>query len=340
MTSSSTSRNTSPAFHGWPEALACVVLLAGAGGAVRAAAALEPSSCHRVRLAEGGWTDVAATTATLSHLLRDLGYEPQTNLLSVPVTFAAMKGRSIDVYLGNWMPAQTHTRQPYLDDGSIEVVRQNLSGAKYTLAVPAYSFAAGLRDFSDIARFGAALNYTIYGIEAGSDGNRHILTMIKENEYGLGAFHLVDSSEQGMLAQVARAYAAHAPIVFLGSEPHPMNMQFDLRYLGGDATFGPDFGGATVSTLARADYLRECPNVGRLLKNLEFTIRGESEMMKLIIADHEMPEAAASAWLAAHSATVAEWLRGVHSFAGRAVGAQLEAGPVRGLTLRFDLSSG
>ena len=315
------------------------MLLAGACGAARTAAALEPSACHTVRLADGGWTDVAATTATLSHLLRDLGYEPQTNLLSVPVTFAVMKGRSIDVYLGNWMPAQSHARQPYIDDGSIEVVRQNLSGAKYTLAVPAYSFAAGLKDFADIARFGAALNYTIYGIEAGSDGNRHILTMIKQNEYGLGGFHLVDSSEQGMLAQVARAYAAQAPIVFLGWQPHPMNMQFDLRFLtGGDATFGPNYGGATVLTLARGGYVRECPNVGRLLQNLDFTIRGESEMMKLIITDHATPEAAASAWLAAHPQSIAQWLRGVHTFAGRAASARIETGPVRGFTLRFEQS--
>jgi len=337
MTRNSKTRKSSRAFRGWPEALACAVLLAGAGA--RAAVALEPPSCQTVRIADGGWTDIAATTASLSHLLRDLGYTPQTNLLAVPVSFAAMKGRSIDVYLGNWMPAQTHVRQPYIDDGSIEVVRQNLTGAKFTLAVPAYSFAAGLKDFSDIARFGAALNYTIYGIEAGSDGNRTILTLIQRNEYGLGAFHLVDSSEQGMLAQVARAYAAHAPIVFLAWQPHPMNMQFDLRYLaGGDATFGTNYGGAIVMTVARGGYLRQCPNVGTLLRNLEFTIRGESEMMKLIITDHESPEAAASAWLAAHPATVAGWLRGVHTFDGRPIGEHLEIGPAGALALRFEQS--
>jgi glycine betaine/proline transport system substrate-binding protein len=337
MTKHSTIRKSARAFRLWAEALACVALLGG--GAARAAAALEPSSCRTVRLADGGWTDITATTATLSHLLRDLGYEPQTRLLSVPVTFAAMKGRDIDVILGNWMPAQTRVRQPYIDDGSIEVVRTNLTGARYTLAVPAYSFAAGLRNFSDIARFGAALNYTIYGIEAGSDGNRHILTMIKQNDYGLGSFHLIDSSEQGMLAQVAHAYAARAPIVFLGWEPHPMNMQFDLRYLGGgDATFGPNYGGATVLTLVRRGYLRDCPNIGRLLQNLEFTIPGESELMKLIIAEHATPEAAARAWLAVHPATVAGWLRGVHGFDGRALGAPHTAGPVHDLAWRFEQS--
>jgi glycine betaine/proline transport system substrate-binding protein len=321
----------------WAEALASVALLLATCGVVRAAAAPEPPSCQTVRLADGGWTDVAATTALFSHLLNDLGYEPKTTLLSVPVVFAALKSRDVDVYLGNWMPAQTRVRQPYIDDASIDVVHQNLAGAKYTLAVPAYVYAAGLKDFADIARFGAALNYTIYGIEAGSDGNRSILTMIQRNEFGLGSFHLVDSSEQGMLAQVARAYAAHKPVVFLGWQPHPMNLQFDLRYLsGGDAIFGPDFGGAVVLTVARAGYTRECPNVGRLLANLGFTIAGESELMKLIITDRKTAEAAASSWLAAHPTIAAHWLLGVRPFEGL-TNPGTRTDPASGLTQRFEL---
>src|SRR5204862_238528 len=201
------------------------------GTTARAAAVSEPAGCRAVRLADVGWTDVTATTAVLSALLRDLGYDAHTTLLSVPVTFASMKRGNIDVFLGNWMPAQTNDRRPYLEERSIEVVRENLSGAKYTLAVPAYTYAAGLRDFADIQRFGAALHHTIYGIEAGNDGNRHILRMIQNNDFGLGDIRLVESSEQGMHGYVAMVYAAHAPIVFLAWDPHPMNIQFDLRYL-------------------------------------------------------------------------------------------------------------
>src|SRR5256885_2340960 len=174
-------------FRPGPEALALAMLAATPGGATaRAAAVSEPAGCRAVRLADVGWTDVTATTAVLSALLRDLGYDAHTTLLSVPVTFASMKRGNIDVFLGNWMPAQTNDRRPYLEDRSIEVVRENLSGAKYTLAVPAYTYAAGLRDFADIQRFGAALHHTIYGIEAGNDGNHHILRMIQNNDFGLG----------------------------------------------------------------------------------------------------------------------------------------------------------
>ena len=296
----------------------------------------EPSSCRTVRLSDVGWTDVTATTALLTQVLRGLGYDPQTTLLSVPVTYAVMKGGNIDVFLGNWMPAQTRDRQPYLDDHSIEIVRENLSGAKFTLAVPAYVYNAGLKDFTDIQKFAAALSSTIYGIEAGNDGNLHILNMIKHNDYGLGGFHLVESSEQGMLAEVSRAVAARKPVVFLAWDPHPMNMQFDLHYLtGGDATFGPNFGGARVLTVSRRGYLQQCPNIAQLLRNLVFTTRGESEVMRSILVDHQTPEVAARKWLVANPAVKAQWLAGVHTYSGKAINASgSSAAP--GMAARFE----
>jgi glycine betaine/proline transport system substrate-binding protein len=318
MTMSSTIWNAWRAFRRSAEALILALLALGGLGVAAAGTAPEPQACRSVRLADAGWTDVTVTTALLSAVLRDLGYEPSTTLLSVPVTFAVMKSRNIDVFLGNWMPAQTRDRQPYLADGSVEVVRANLTGAKYTLAVPAYAYDAGLRSFADIAHFGPQLGYSIYGIEPGNDGNHHILTLIERNTYGLGTFHLIESSEQGMLAQVERAVRTHAPIVFLAWDPHPMNLRFEIRYLsGGEAVFGEDFGGASVYTLARAGYLAQCPNLGRLLKNLKFSLKGESEVMDAILNQHQLPQAAAVNWLKAHPALVATWLEGVSTFDGR-----------------------
>jgi glycine betaine/proline transport system substrate-binding protein len=229
-----------------------------------------------------------------------------------------MKNKDIDVFLGNWMPTQEGDRKAYVDDHSIDIVRANLTGAKYTLAVPAYIYEGGLRNFADIQRFAPQLKNTLYGIEPGNDGNRLILSMIQQNLFGLGDFKLIESSEQGMLAEVERAIHNHEPIVFLAWDPHPMNMRFQLKYLsGGDAVFGPNFGGATIYTNVRAGYSTECPNVGRLLKNLSFTLLGESQMMDAILNQHQQPDIAAQAWLKAHSAEVSGWLQGVTTFDGR-----------------------
>lgn len=291
------------------------MLLAASGS--RAATA-DPPACRTVRFSDVGWTDVTATTALTAQLLRDIGYTPAITVLSVPVTFASIKNNDIDVFLGNWMPAQVADRAPYDADGSVVVVRPNLEGAKYTLAVTAHTYAQGLQDFSDIQRYAAALSASIYGIEPGNDGNRLVLKMIKDNQFGLGDFKLVESSEQGELSQVERAVRNNEPIVFLAWEPHPMNMRFDLKYLsGGDAVFGPNYGGATIYTVTRKGYGAECPNMGRFLGNLSFTLRGESEMMAGILDRHEAPEAAAAEWIGSHKAVVKSWLEGVRTFDGR-----------------------
>ncbi len=284
----------------------------------------DPPSCQTVRFSDVGWTDVTATTALVAELVRSIGYLPNITVLSVPVTFASLKNNDIDVFLGNWMPAQTADRAPYDADGSVVVIRPNLLGAKYTLAVPAYTYEGGLKDFNDIRRFGAALNNSIYGIEPGNDGNRLVLKMLKQDQFGLGDFKLIESSEQGMLAQVERAYRDKQPVVFLAWEPHPMNMRFDLRYLaGGDAVFGPNYGGATIYTVTRKGYSAECPNMGRLLANLTFTLRGESEMMAAILDRHEQPNSAAAEWLKANPAVTKAWLEGVRTFDGRPASAAL-----------------
>ncbi|MEY4255188.1 MAG: Glycine betaine transport system permease protein OpuAB, partial [Pseudomonadota bacterium] len=276
--------------------------------------------CQTVRMSDIGWTDVTATTAVTSVLLEELGYKTTITVLSVPVTYSAMKNRDIDLFLGNWMPSMEQDRAPFLKDGSVEVVRANLTGAKYTLAVPAYLYDAGLKDFSDIARFGDALGHRIVGLEAGNDGNRQVLSLIAKNAKGLGGFSLVESSEQGMLAELERAVRDKRPIVFLGWEPHPMNTRFQMRYLtGGDDSFGPNFGGATIYTNTRAGYSAECPNVGRLLKNLSFTLADESLLMGAILDDHQEPKAAAKAWIAKNPQTVARWLEGVQTYNGQAL---------------------
>jgi len=277
-----------------------------------AIAANEPASCSTVRFSDVGWTDITATTAATSVVLKALGYTPKTQLLSVPVTYSSLKNKDIDVFLGNWMPTMEADIKPYREDGSVETVGANLNGAKYTLAVPKYTYDAGLKTFADIAKFKDKLKGKIYGIEPGNDGNRLILDMIAKNAFGLKGFQVVESSEQGMLSQVARVNRRKTDIVFLGWEPHPMNANFDMKYLeGGDDFFGPNLGGATIYTNVRKGYTSECPNVGALLKNLVFSLKMENEIMGAILNDNVEAEKAATTWIKANPAILNTWLKGV-----------------------------
>ena len=282
------------------------------------AVAAEPDNCKSVRFSDVGWTDITATTALASTVLNAIGYEPEAQVLSVPVTYSALKNGDIDVFLGNWMPTMEADIAPYREEGSVEVVRTNLEGAKYTLAVNSAAAELGITNFADIVTHADALDASIYGIEPGNDGNRLIQDMLDTDAFGLKDFKVVESSEQGMLAQVARATKRDNPVVFLGWEPHPMNANFELTYLeGGDDYFGPNLGGATVDTNVRAGYLDDCANVGQLLKNLSFTLAMENEVMAAILDDGQEPLDAASAWLTANPDSLAIWLEGVTTVDGK-----------------------
>jgi len=100
--------------------------------------------------------------------------ESDTQLLSVPVTYTSLKNGDVDVFLGNWMPTMEADIAPYREDGSVETVRVNLVGAKYTLAVNSAAAELGIGNFADIAKHADALDENIYGIEPGNDGNRLI----------------------------------------------------------------------------------------------------------------------------------------------------------------------
>ena len=272
------------------------------------------ADCSTVTFSDVGWTDITATTAATTTVLGALGYETATRVLSVPVTYISLEEGDVDVFLGNWMPTMEADIKPYREKGTVETVRANLKGAKYTLATNKAGAALGITDFASIAKHGDALDDVIYGIEPGNDGNRLIMDMIDKDAFGLKGFKVRESSEQGMLSQVERLTKRDKPIVFLGWEPHPMNANFELTYLaGGDDYFGPDFGGATVYTNVRKGYVQECPNVGKLLTNLEFSLGMENEIMGAILNDGEKPEDAASAWLKANPSVLESWLDGVTS---------------------------
>src|SRR5262245_59936191 len=303
--------------HGFKAVVTAAVMSLGLATLSGPSLAADPESCKKVRFSDVGWTDITATTAVASVLLEGLGYEPEAQVLSVPVTYTSLKNKDIDVFLGNWMPTMENDIKPYRDDGSVETLATNLEGAKYTLAVTKYTYEAGLKDFADVAKFRDKLAGKIYGIEPGNDGNRLILDMINSDKFGLKGFELVESSEQGMLVQVAKSVKAKEDIVFLGWEPHPMNASFEMAYLsGGDEIFGPNFGGATVFTNVRKGYVSECPNVGKFVSNLKFTLQMENEIMGAILNDGKDAKVAAKDWLKAHPDVVSPWVEGVTTFDG------------------------
>ncbi|MDB5529944.1 MAG: glycine/betaine transporter substrate-binding protein [Devosia sp.] len=272
------------------------------------------AECSTVKFSDVGWTDITTTTSTTKQILEALGYKVDVKVLSVPVTYASLDSDDVDIFLGNWMPAQSGAIQPYLDSGEIENVATNLTGTIYTLAVPAYTYDKGLTDYSKIHEFADQLDKTIYGIEPGNEGNGYLISLVDANKFDLGGFKVVESSEQGMLAEVDRAVKDNKDVVFLGWEPHPMNAKFPLKYLpGGEDFFG---GEGVVNTVTRKGYAAECPNVGKLLTNLKFSLPMENEIMGKILDDGVEADEATMTWMKANSDVVLGWVDGVTTVDG------------------------
>jgi len=285
--------------------------------------AADPPSCAVVRMSTPGWSDLQVTNDVAALLLRALGYQQHLDTLSVAITYRALANGQIDVFLGDWSPAHDTFTGPMLAAKKIERLDRNLSGAKYTLVVPDYVAAAGVRSFADLAAHGDQFRYQIYGIDEGSPGNERIEAAVAGES--LSGWNVVSSSEQGMLAQAARDIARKRWIVFLGWEPHPMNLMFKLVYLsGGDTFFGPDYGGGEVYTLARASFAQSCPNAARLFRQLAFTVSAEDAIMAASQSGTASGLEAAKAYLKSHPQLIGPWLDGVTTLDGRPGAAAVE----------------
>ena len=282
--------------------------------------AASQAAAKKIRFVSVGWTGVTVKTELAVSILQSLGYDAENVMVSVPIAYKAMSTGDGDAFFGNWMPSMASIADPYFKDGSVEKGVVNMPGAKYTLAVPTFCAKGGLKDFADIAKFGDKLDWKIYGIEAGNDGNLIIQDMIDKNTFGLGKFTLVPSSEAGMLAQV-QSYAKEGRwIVFLGWSPHSMNERIDMTYLTGsdDTTFGPNDGTATIWTNLRKGFAAEQPNVAKLVTNMNFPIPMMNQIMTTL-HEHKglKPREAGRSWLKAHPDTAKRWLEGVTTADGK-----------------------
>jgi glycine betaine/proline transport system substrate-binding protein len=274
------------------------------------AAQAAEQSCSTVKMADPGWSDIAATNAIAGFLLDGMGYKAKVDTLAVPIAYGGLKDGQMDVFLGNWMPAQQGFYDKFVATGDVTQLSKNLEGTEFTLAVPDYVYDAGVKDFADLNKFADKFKKKVYGIGSGAPANLSIQEIIKKNEFGLGDWKLVESSEQAMLAEVQRNVKRKEFVVFLGWTPHPMNVQIKgMHYLtGGEKYFGAT---GSVFTLTRKGYAEACPNVAKLLTNLTFTQDMENSIMADVTNNKVTNATAVKSWIKANPAVLDKWLDGV-----------------------------
>ncbi|MGI9461456.1 MAG: glycine betaine ABC transporter substrate-binding protein [Alphaproteobacteria bacterium] len=274
----------------------------------------EQASCETIRVGDVGWSDNTAINALTFLSIGDaLGYNIDVKVLGSPVVAKSLSTGDLDVFLDWWSPASDGIYKKYVDDGSVEMVRINVQGAKYTFATTKTAYDAGLKHIKDVGQFKQQLGGKVYGIEPGNEGNSHFRKAFEK--HGITGMQVVESSEAGMLTQVNRNKDGY--VVFLGWAPHWMGFLYDMEYLdGGDEWFGPGGGYTDIKTLVRKGFKQECPNVFKYLSNVEFTLPMENEVMFKIGKEQKDPRTAAVEYLTSNPDVVEKWLKGVKTVDG------------------------
>ena len=197
-------------------ALAVGALAAGCGSSLQD---------KELKLGNIGWDEsIAIANLTKALLEDDLDYDEvrleQTD--SVRYLFQGVSTGDMDAFQDVWLPQQ----KAYLSEVEDQVEQLDSwyrGTTRYSIATPSYM---GITSIDQLNDTNADL---IFGIEQDVD----IMEAIPDSiipEYGLEQ-KLVQSSTQGMLAEVEKRYRNGEEFAFVAWSPHWMNQRYDFDYL-------------------------------------------------------------------------------------------------------------
>ncbi len=256
------------------------------------------------------WPEAIAKTYVTSTVVEALGYEVEIQELGVPSVFQGLDTGDLDIFVEAWFP----TMQTNYDEVSnVESVRTNLPDAEFSVAVNQEACEAGVTSHEDLDEFADRFEEggepTIYGLEPGNDGNQVVLDMIENDTYGLGGWKLVESSTNGMLAEVDRRTGNGEWVAWTGWRPHWMNNRYDMCLLEDpELAWG---GPSHVETLVNQDFPERFPELYPFFEQMTVNQEIQAELIDLVDNSGLEPQEVALQWLRENPDVTAQWLEGV-----------------------------
>ena len=279
-------------------------------------AAVASAEPPKVRLGVPPWQGAEAKSAVVAEILQATGYEVETVSAAAVLIFQGLGRGELDVNLSAWVPGQEEAFGPRVDSAEINILGENLRGARTGLAVPISLYQDGLRSMSDLARFAKEMDSTIYCIKPGSGANAVAESAIRDDLYGLGGWRVLPSSTQAMLTHVGRAIRRDRATVFCAWAPHWMNEAFDLHYLDDPADHWGGPGATQVLTLAWSGLPEDAPELTEFFRRFQVDAETQSQWVHAYAREDGALEQVAREWIQANLDLVAPWLAGLQTPAG------------------------
>nr|WP_156105311.1 ABC transporter substrate-binding protein [Halomonas xinjiangensis] len=263
------------------------------------------------------WPGITVKTEIAEQLLAPLGYDTTSQELGLQVIYQGLETGDLDVFLGGWMPAQEAMYGPREESGAIISVANNVDGAQMTLAVPEYTYAAGIQSFADLDENRDMFEGKIHGFGAGSAASELLNEAIDNDTWGLGDWQIVDTSTVGMLSAARDAISREEPIVWVGWTPHWMNLELPMAYLADSKNlFGENNGESEVLTVMRGDYAEAHPNLKAFFEQFTFSAEEQSWMILEYGLEERPADEVAEQWIRDNAERVEAMLEGVTTAEG------------------------
>lgn len=249
-----------------------------------------------INLAYVEWDSEVASTHVVAEVLKEQGYDVEVTPLDNAIMWQSLATGKADASVSAWLP-NTHQSQleEYQDD--INLIGDNLTGARVGLVVPTYM---GIKSIDDL---NTQAGQKIIGIEPGAGvvnaAEETIQTYPNLKDWTLDA-----SSSGAMVVALDQAIKKEEPIVITGWTPHWMFSKYDLTYLEDPkGTMGEE---ETINTMTRKDLQQDSPEAFAILEKFHWTPE-DLEVVMLDINSGTSPEQAAKKWVQDNPDKVAKW---------------------------------
>lgn len=278
-----------------------------------------------IRLGVPPWQGAEVKSAVVAEILEGLDYRVETTSAAAPLIFQELAEGRLDINLSAWVPGQDQAFQPYVDEGRIEILGENLADALTGLAVPASLYEEGLKSLTQLDAVRERFDTTIHCIEPGSGAMIVAGDAVDNDVYDLGGWELLSSSTQAMLAQVGRSIRRNEPVVFCAWKPHWMNVAYDLHFLDDPENHWGEAGQTRVYTLARSGFADDHPDLAVFFERFRIDSATQSAWIHDYAREDRPARQVARAWLAEHPDLTRTWLDGVNALNGDNAEAALAA---------------